>query len=70
LCNGGSVTDLAKGTLKRGERLDEAIIAYILHGALMGLHHLHKNNTIHRDIKGNNILLTTQGGIKLVDFGE
>uniref|UniRef100_A0A3B4AJL4 non-specific serine/threonine protein kinase n=1 Tax=Periophthalmus magnuspinnatus TaxID=409849 RepID=A0A3B4AJL4_9GOBI len=69
LCNGGSVTDLAKGMLKRGDRMDEAIIAYILHEALMGLQHLHINKTIHRDIKGNNILLTTQGGIKLVDFG-
>ncbi|XP_054621198.1 myosin-IIIa isoform X2 [Dunckerocampus dactyliophorus] len=69
LCNGGSVTDLAKGMLKRGERMDEAIIAFILHQALMGLQHLHVNNTIHRDVKGNNILLTTHGGIKLVDFG-
>nr|XP_057916582.1 myosin-IIIa isoform X2 [Doryrhamphus excisus] len=69
LCNGGSVTDLAKGMLKRGERMDEAIIAFILHQALMGLQHLHINNTIHRDVKGNNILLTTHGGIKLVDFG-
>ncbi|KAJ0059753.1 hypothetical protein NL108_011248, partial [Boleophthalmus pectinirostris] len=69
LCNGGSVTDLAKGMLKRGDTMDEAIIAYILHEALMGLQHLHINKTIHRDIKGNNILLTTQGGIKLVDFG-
>ncbi|XP_067343074.1 myosin-IIIa isoform X1 [Channa argus] len=69
LCNGGSVTDLAKGLLRRGDRMDEAIIAYIIHEALMGLQHLHINKTIHRDIKGNNILLTTQGGIKLVDFG-
>ncbi|KAK7881492.1 hypothetical protein WMY93_029901 [Mugilogobius chulae] len=69
LCNGGSVTDLAKGMLKRRDRMDEAIIAYILHEALMGLQHLHVNKTIHRDIKGNNILVTTQGGIKLVDFG-
>ncbi|XP_078272233.1 myosin-IIIa-like [Rhinoraja longicauda] len=69
LCNGGSVTDLAKGLLKRGERMSEPIIAYILHEALMGLKHLHNNRTIHRDIKGNNILLTTEGGIKLVDFG-
>lgn len=37
LCNGGSVTDLAKGLLKRGDRMDEAIIAYILHEALMVL---------------------------------
>uniref|UniRef100_A0A8C7W6C2 non-specific serine/threonine protein kinase n=1 Tax=Oncorhynchus mykiss TaxID=8022 RepID=A0A8C7W6C2_ONCMY len=69
LCNGGSVTDLAKGMLKRGDRMDEAIIAYIIHEALTGLHHLHINKTIHRDVKGNNILLTTQGGVKLVDFG-
>ncbi|KAI1891345.1 hypothetical protein AGOR_G00142840 [Albula goreensis] len=69
LCNGGSVTDLAKGMLKRGDRMAEPIIAYILQEALMGLQHLHVNKTIHRDVKGNNILLTTQGGIKLVDFG-
>ncbi|XP_056868851.1 myosin-IIIa isoform X4 [Takifugu flavidus] len=69
LCNGGSVTDLAKGLLRRGDRMDEAIVAYILHEALMGLQHLHANKTIHRDVKGNNILLTTQGGVKLVDFG-
>ncbi|XP_030205229.1 myosin-IIIa isoform X2 [Gadus morhua] len=69
LCNGGSVTDLSKGMLKRGERIEESIIAYILHEALMGLLHLHVNKTIHRDVKGNNILLTTQGGVKLVDFG-
>ncbi|KFQ39119.1 Myosin-IIIa, partial [Mesitornis unicolor] len=69
LCNGGSVTDLVKGFLKRGERMNELIIAYILREALMGLQHLHDNKTIHRDIKGNNILLTTEGGVKLVDFG-
>ncbi|CAK6968570.1 myosin-IIIa isoform X3 [Scomber scombrus] len=69
LCNGGSVTDLAKGMLKRGDRMDEAIIAYILQEALTGLQHLHINKTIHRDVKGNNILVTTYGGVKLVDFG-
>ncbi|XP_065376496.1 myosin-IIIa isoform X1 [Macaca fascicularis] len=69
LCNGGSVTDLVKGFLKRGERMSEPLIAYILHEALMGLQHLHNHKTIHRDVKGNNILLTTEGGVKLVDFG-
>uniref|UniRef100_A0A8C3C1S3 non-specific serine/threonine protein kinase n=1 Tax=Cairina moschata TaxID=8855 RepID=A0A8C3C1S3_CAIMO len=69
LCNGGSVTELVKGLLKCGQRLDEAIISYILYGALLGLQHLHNNRIIHRDVKGNNILLTTEGGVKLVDFG-
>ncbi|NWI20722.1 MYO3B protein, partial [Crypturellus soui] len=69
LCNGGSVTELVKGLLKCGQRLDEAVISYILYGALLGLQHLHNNRIIHRDVKGNNILLTTEGGVKLVDFG-
>ncbi|CAK7321899.1 MYO3A [Vulpes lagopus] len=69
LCSGGSVADLVKGLLKKGERMSEPIIAYILHEALLGLQHLHNNKTIHRDVKGNNILLTTEGGVKLVDFG-
>ncbi|XP_056282748.1 myosin-IIIb isoform X4 [Pseudoliparis swirei] len=69
LCNGGSVTELIKGLLMRGQSLQEPVIAYILCSALLGLQHLHSNRIIHRDVKGNNILLTTEGGVKLVDFG-
>ncbi|KAK7939555.1 hypothetical protein WMY93_002881 [Mugilogobius chulae] len=69
LCNGGSVTELIKGLLMRAQRLQEPVIAYILYSALLGLQHLHNNRIIHRDVKGNNILLTTDGGVKLVDFG-
>uniref|UniRef100_A0A669AXF8 non-specific serine/threonine protein kinase n=1 Tax=Oreochromis niloticus TaxID=8128 RepID=A0A669AXF8_ORENI len=69
LCNGGSVTELIKSLLMRGQRLQEPVIAYILCSALLGLQHLHNNRIIHRDVKGNNILLTTEGGVKLVDFG-
>lgn len=31
--------------------------------------HLHENHVIHRDVRGNNILLTKEGEVKLVDFG-
>ncbi|KAM4730791.1 myosin-IIIb isoform 1-T1 [Anableps anableps] len=69
LCNGGSVTELIKSLIMRGQRLQEPVISYILYSALLGLQHLHNNRIIHRDVKGNNILLTTEGGVKLVDFG-
>lgn len=35
LCNGGSVTELIKGLLTRGKRLQEPVISYILYSALL-----------------------------------
>nr|VZI05694.1 unnamed protein product [Spirometra erinaceieuropaei] len=66
-CGAGSVTDLVKST--RGQSLKEDWIAYISREILRGLSHLHTNRVIHRDIKGQNVLLTDNADVKLVDFG-
>eukprot|EP01103_Thecamoeba_quadrilineata_P018569 TRINITY_DN711_c0_g1_i1.p1 TRINITY_DN711_c0_g1~~TRINITY_DN711_c0_g1_i1.p1 ORF type:complete len:541 (+),score=51.22 TRINITY_DN711_c0_g1_i1:56-1624(+) len=36
---------------------------------LEGLYYCHKNNVLHRDIKGSNLLINNQGQLKLADFG-
>ncbi|XP_035387903.1 mitogen-activated protein kinase kinase kinase kinase 4 isoform X2 [Electrophorus electricus] len=66
-CGAGSVTDLVKKT--KGNCLKEDWIAYICREVLRGLSHLHTHHVIHRDIKGQNVLLTENAEVKLVDFG-
>ncbi|KAM8847779.1 mitogen-activated protein kinase kinase kinase kinase 4 isoform 2-T2 [Synchiropus picturatus] len=66
-CGAGSVTDLVKKT--KGNCLKEDWISYICREVLRGLSHLHSHHVIHRDIKGQNVLLTENAEVKLVDFG-
>ncbi|XP_073943854.1 serine/threonine-protein kinase msn isoform X6 [Choristoneura fumiferana] len=66
-CGAGSVTDLVKST--KGQSLKEEWISYICREILRGLSYLHSNKVIHRDIKGQNVLLTDNAEVKLVDFG-
>uniref|UniRef100_A0A8C3T6L2 non-specific serine/threonine protein kinase n=1 Tax=Chelydra serpentina TaxID=8475 RepID=A0A8C3T6L2_CHESE len=62
-CGAGSITDLVKNT--KGNTLKEDWIAYISREILRGLAHLHAHHVIHRDIKGQNVLLTENAEVKL-----
>ena len=49
----------------KGQSLKEDWIAYISREILRGLSHLHNSKVIHRDIKGQNVLLTDNAEVKL-----
>ncbi|XP_049640951.1 mitogen-activated protein kinase kinase kinase kinase 4 isoform X18 [Suncus etruscus] len=65
-CGAGSITDLVKTPKGHPQR---RLDAYISREILRGLAHLHIHHVIHRDIKGQNVLLTENAEVKLVDFG-
>ncbi|NWS03510.1 PAK1 kinase, partial [Motacilla alba] len=62
--DGGTLSDVINET-----HMSEREIAAISHECLRGLDFLHLNHVIHRDVKSSNILLRTDGSVKLADFG-
>jgi serine/threonine protein kinase len=63
-----------KGTLQKALQLSgslsEEVIGHIAFQVLTGLEYLHKSKKIiHRDIKPSNLLLSSEGLVKISDFG-
>ncbi|CAN0840851.1 Serine/threonine-protein kinase fray2 [Linum grandiflorum] len=63
----GSCLQLMKIAFPDG--FEEAAIGSILKETLKALDYLHRQGHIHRDVKAGNILLDTNGIVKLADFG-
>lgn len=67
-CALGNVHALANSTT-REEGCPESWICYICMQIFLGLNFMHRNNFIHLDVKGKNVVITDIGQIKLIDFG-
>ena len=62
----GNLTELV---MDRAGNLPEKVMAYIAREILNGLLTLHAHHRIHRDLKSDNVLISTEGDVKLGDFG-
>jgi serine/threonine protein kinase len=67
------VTEYAQGELfdilQDDQRLPEKTVQQIAKQLVKALHYLHSNRIIHRDMKPQNVLIGSNGKIKLCDFG-
>ncbi|VVB14510.1 unnamed protein product [Arabis nemorensis] len=64
---GGSCLHIIKSSYQDG--FEEPVIATLLRETLKALVYLHAHGHIHRDVKAGNILLDSNGAVKLADFG-
>ncbi|KYO18097.1 mitogen-activated protein kinase kinase kinase 19 isoform B [Alligator mississippiensis] len=62
---GGSISSI----IHRFGPLPEIVFCKYTTQILQGVAYLHENRVVHRDIKGNNVMLMPNGVIKLIDFG-
>jgi fused-like protein len=67
------VTEFAQGELfeilEDDQSLPEDVVQAIAKQLVRALHYLHSNRIIHRDMKPQNILIGSNGTVKLCDFG-
>src|SRR5436190_5847308 len=62
---GRGVRDLLNAT----RPLEPAQAAEVIRQTLLALQHAHRQGIVHRDMKPENILVTTEGVVKVADFG-
>ncbi|NWI84761.1 M3K19 kinase, partial [Pitta sordida] len=62
---GGSISSI----ISRFGPLPEVVLCKYTKQILQGVAYLHDNCVVHRDIKGNNVMLVPNGTVKLIDFG-
>jgi serine/threonine-protein kinase len=51
------------------QRFNVAQIKHVIYNAALALEHAHENGFFHRDVKPDNIMLTKNGTVKVMDFG-
>ena len=65
VCGGGDLLTY----VRRRRKLKEDFAKYIFRQIILGLQYVHSKGVLHRDIKLDNILLTSEGDVKICDFG-
>lgn len=70
LMDGGNLSHYLRSKRMKGALLRQKEIAFVLREILRGIEFMHGMDRMHRDLKGENVLLSRDGKtVKLGDFG-
>ncbi|KAG0304141.1 hypothetical protein BGZ97_001606 [Linnemannia gamsii] len=68
LCELGALTEVSVGD-KPGKIFTDSECRDVFQQMVLGIEYLHEHDIVHRDIKPDNLLLSADGTLKIVDFG-
>eukprot|EP00744_Colponema_vietnamica_P007735 GILI01011097.1.p1 GENE.GILI01011097.1~~GILI01011097.1.p1 ORF type:complete len:447 (+),score=53.87 GILI01011097.1:261-1601(+) len=68
-CNAGDLASYISACRETNQPFPEPTIAIIILQLVLALEHMHRRKIIHRDIKSQNVFLSTTGLVKVGDFG-
>ena len=66
---GNTLQQVAREKAQKARKFPEEKAADIARQLLQALDHCHRNGFMHRDVKPENVILTPEGSVKLIDFG-
>lgn len=69
LCNVGTLRYLLDFSKKHMKIINDELVYHIVYQLINGLEHIHSKNYVHMDIKPENILINSNGVLKIGDFG-
>ncbi len=61
------VDGMSLEAMRRPEQVDAV---YIFHQVAEGLAYMHERGYVHADMKPNNVIIQTDGNVKIIDFGQ
>ena len=69
LIDGQSLSEVVRDARREGRNVDVATACRLIADAAEGIQHAHDNGVLHRDIKPGNLMLDSQGRVRILDLG-